>query len=248
MWPFTIFASYTLNQWKMLCYPQSKLLIDLLTGSMFSISLKLTLTVVFGGVFNIIKFESECTQRKLSFTDKKKSIKSLYLTSWNVLDAILWPFLVLTKSFTLNMNRIIDWNDHWIIFVETSMWNTLSTAKFIWNFPLRPQRKINIKQKNWNIFSFLICVQISVGVPFGYKKNLERFRRMRSVTIYDFLQLHLEPVKNAMLSPVKTFDWLFNRIYVFYKSQVNTDNCFWWCFQLNKDRKRMHSNKIIVYR
>ena len=41
------------------------------------------------------------------------------------------------------LNRIILFNDHWIIFVETSMSSTLSTAKFIWNFPLRPDRKIN---------------------------------------------------------------------------------------------------------
>ena len=45
-----------------------------------------------------------------------------------------------------------------------------------------------------------------MGVSFGYRKNLERIRRMRNVTIYDFRQVHLEPVKNAMLSPVKTFD------------------------------------------
>ena len=91
-------------------------------------------------------------------------------------------------------------------------------------------------------------MQNSVGVPFGYKKNLERIRRMRNVTIYDFRQVHLKPVKNAMLSPVKTFDCLFNKNYVFYQSHVNTDNCFWWCFQHNKDRKQMQSKKFIVYR
>ena len=111
--------------------------------------------------------------------------------------------------FTLGMNRLIFWNVHWFIFVETSMSNTLSTAKFIWNFPLRPERKINIKQKKFGIFFlFLICVQTSVGVPFGYNKNLGRIRRRRNVTTYDFRQVHLEPVKNAMLSSVKTFDWL----------------------------------------
>ena len=87
------------------------------------------------------------------------------------------------------------------------MSNTLSTAKFIRNFPLRPERKMNLGQKNFGpLFLSLNCVQTSVGVPFGYRKNLEKIRRMRNVTIYDFRQVHLEPVKNAMLSPVKTFD------------------------------------------
>ena len=102
-------------------------------------------------------------------------------------------------------------------------------GKFIWNFPLRPERKINFRQKNLGPhFLILNCVQTSVGLPFGYRKNLQRIRRMRNVTIYDFRQVHLEPVKNATLSPVKTFHWLFNRKYVFYQSQINTDNCFWW--------------------
>ena len=211
----------------MLYHPQSKRLIDFSTGNMSSISLQLTMTIVFGGVFNIIKIESECTQRKLSFTDKKKSIKSLYIIGWNVLDAFLWSILVLTTSFTLGIIRIIHWNDHWIIFEESIISNTLSTAKFIWNFPLRPERKINLRQKNFGPhFLSLNCVQISVGVSFGYRKNLEWNRRMRNVTIHDFRQVQLEPVKNAVLSPVKTFDWLFNRKYVFYQPQINTDNCF----------------------
>ena len=87
------------------------------------------------------------------------------------------------------------------------MSNTLWTAKFIGNFPLRPERKINFRQKNFGpYFLSLYCVPTSVGVPFGYRKNLERIRRMRNVTIYDFHQAHLDSVKNAMLSPVKTFD------------------------------------------
>ena len=70
-----------------------------------------------------------------------------------------------------------------------------------------PERKINLRQKNFEPhFLSFNCVQTSVGVPFGYRKNLERIRRMRNVTTYDFWHVHLEPVKNAMLSPVKTFD------------------------------------------
>ena len=51
-------------------------------------------------------------------------------------------------------------------------------------------------------------MQTSAGVSFGYRKNLERIRRMRNVTIYDFRQVHLEPLKNAMLSPVSLIDFL----------------------------------------
>ena len=69
------------------------------------------------------------------------------------------------------------------------------------------ERKINIRQKTFRShFLILNCVKTSVGVSFGYRRNLEGIRRMRNVTIYDFRQVHLEPVKNAMLSPVKTFD------------------------------------------
>ena len=97
-------------------------------------------------------------------------------------------------------------------------------------------------------FLSLNCVQTSVGVPFGYRKSLEWIRRMKNVTIYAFRQVHLEPVKNAMLSPVKTFDRNFNRKHVFYPSEINTDISFWLLLQHNNDPKRTHSQKIIVYR
>ena len=42
-----------------------------------------------------------------------------------------------------------------------------------------------------------------MGVPFGYKKHLERIRRMRNATIFDFRQVHLEPVKNAVFPQSK---------------------------------------------
>ena len=58
-------------------------------------------------------------------------------------------------------------------------------------------------------FLSLSWVQTSVGVLFGNRKRLERIRTLRDVTFYNFRQVPLEPVKNAMLSPVKRFDWLF---------------------------------------
>ena len=116
-------------------------------------------------------------------------------------------FLVLTASFTLGVNRINHWNDHWTIFVETSISNTLSTVKFIWNFLYRLERNIILKQTNFGPrFLSLNCVKTSVGVPFCYKLSSKRNRRVRYLIIYDFHQVHPDSVKNVMLSQVKTFD------------------------------------------
>ena len=41
-----------------------------------------------------------------SHLQRKNLIKSLYIISWNVLDAFARPFLVLTTSVTLSLNRI----------------------------------------------------------------------------------------------------------------------------------------------
>ena len=69
------------------------------------------------------------------------------------------------------------------------------------------REKSYFKAKNFAPhFLFLNCVQNSVGAPFGFRKSLERIMRMRNVTIYNFRQVHLEPLKNAMLSPVNMFD------------------------------------------
>ena len=63
-------------------------------------------------------------------------------------------------------------------------------------------RQINVGSD----FLSLNCVKNSVGVPFLYKLRLERIRKVRYLTFHDFLQVHLESVKNVMLSQVKTFD------------------------------------------
>ena len=62
---------------------------------------------------------------------------------------LLYDLLVLTKSFTLGVNKIDHWNNHWTIFGETSISDTLSTLKFLWNFPFRPERKIILGRKNF---------------------------------------------------------------------------------------------------
>ena len=72
---------------------------------------------------------------------------------------------------------------------------------------VRAREKNIFRQINFGPhFLSLNCVQTSVGVPFCYGLSLERIRRLRYLTINDFRQVHLESVKNVMLSQVKTFD------------------------------------------
>ena len=96
-------------------------------------------------------------------TEKLKKIaRRAYLDKLNETREMTGVF---TTSFTLGVNRKKHWNDHLIIFVETSMSNTLSTAKFIWNFPLRPERKINLRQKFCNpFFVFNLWANLSGSV------------------------------------------------------------------------------------
>ena len=176
MWPFTIFAEYTLNHWQMLFYRHSKRLIDYFTGTMSLNSLIIKLKI-FWRYLQHNNDSKRMHSQKIIVYRLKKSIKSLCIMGRNVLHAFVWPFLVLTTSFTLRVNKINHWNDHWNIFGETRISNTLSAAKLIWNFPLRPERKISVRQKNFGPhFLSLNCVQTSLGVPFCYRKSLERIR------------------------------------------------------------------------
>ena len=126
--------------------------------------------------------------------------------------------------------------------VETS----ISTAKFIWNFPLRPENNYLRAKKFWTPFLSLSCVQAVCKPQWECCLAIgRRIRRMRSVTVY---KVQLEPVKNAILSPVKKFDWSFYRNYVFYQSKFNTDNWLWWYLQHRNVSKRLDLLKFIVYR
>ena len=121
-------------------------------------SFNLILTIVFGGICNIWMIQSECIHRKILFTDKKKSIKSLCIISWNVLDVFVWPFLVFTTSFTLGMNKINHWNDHWII-----LWNRIFQIRYRRQslnetFRWGPREKLVLGKKNLDpIFVFKLC-------------------------------------------------------------------------------------------
>ena len=154
MWPFTIFARYTLNHWKMLCYRQSKRLIDFFTGTMSFYQTHFITDNCFWRFFPHNNVSKRTDSRKIIVYRWKKSIKSLYVYIYIYIyiyishklrrtGCFCMTILKLNTTFTLGVNRINHWNDHWFIFVETSISNTLSTAKFIWNFPLRPERKIN---------------------------------------------------------------------------------------------------------
>ena len=81
-------------------------------------------------------------------------------------------------------------------------------------------RKIIWGKKILDPIPSLSCVQTSGRVLFGYRKSLEKIRRLRNVTIYYCRQVPLEPVKSAMLSPVMRFDWLFSRNYVFLSNSI----------------------------
>ena len=127
-----------------------------------------------------------------SHLQNKKSIITLYSISRNALDAFLWPILVFTKWFTLSVNRMNHWNDDWNFFWETSISNTLLTLKLLWNIPIRPERKIILRQKIFGpYFSSLICVLASVEVPLSYRIILKGIRRLIKVTVYVFRQVHV---------------------------------------------------------
>ena len=66
-------------------------------------------------------------------------------------------------------------------FVETSISNTLSTLKLILNFPIRPERKINLRRKIYGpYFSSLNCMLVSVGVPSCYRTTLQDWKVVKS--------------------------------------------------------------------
>ena len=84
------------------------------------------------------------SKKNLIYREKWEKI-SLYHFKLERTARFCMIFLVLTASFTLSVNRINHWNDHWTT-------NRLSTAKFLWNFPKRPERKIIFRQKNFGHF------------------------------------------------------------------------------------------------
>ena len=83
-----------------------------------------------------------------------------------------------------------------------------------------------LKAKKGTLSLSFNCVKPSVGVPFCYRLSWERIRRVISLTIYDFRQVHLESVRNIMLSQVKTFDRHYYWNFVFHQSRYDIEICF----------------------
>ena len=148
----------------------------------------------------LLMIQSEWTHRKVSFREQNIDYNMIYHEQERS-GCCLWPFLVLSKGFTLVVIRMNHWNDHWTFFVETSISNTLSTVKLIWNFPIRPERKIILRQKKFGpYFSSLICVVASVGVQLSYRMTLQGIRMLTKVTIYVFRHVHVWSLKNVIIS------------------------------------------------
>ena len=137
----------------------------------------------------LLLIQSECTHRKVSFTEQKVDYYIIYhkqersgcffMTFFNAYQ-VLHTWCEQNEPLKRSLN----------FFVETSSSNTLSTVKLIWNFPIRPERKITLRRKNFGPhFSSLNCVVVSVGVPLCYRMTLQGIGRLRKVTIYVFRQV-----------------------------------------------------------
>ena len=156
---------------------------------------------------------------------------------------------MLNKSFALGVNIIDHWNNHWTIFEETSISNTLSTLKFLWNFPFRPERKIILGRKNLRPqLSSLNYIYTSVEAPFRYRMILRRIGRSRNMTICDFRHVPILSVKNVMLSQHEKYRWLLCGNYMFGQTQLTVEIQFVWYLTTNNRLERMDSQKIVNYR
>ena len=109
---------------------------------------------------------------------------------------MLWP----EKPLKWSLNHICG-NEYFKYVIEGNVYMKLS---------VKAREKIIFRQINFGThFLSLKCVKTSMGVPFCYRLSLERFRRVRYLTIYDFHQVHFESVENVKLSTFKRFDGHF---------------------------------------
>ena len=120
----------------------------------------------------LLMIQTECTHRKVSFTEQKVDYNIIYhkqersgcffMTFFNAYQ-VIHTWCEQNEPLKRSLN----------FFLETSISNTLSTVKLIWNFPIRPERKITLRRKNFGPrFSSLNCVVVSVGVPLCYRMTL----------------------------------------------------------------------------
>ena len=73
---------------------------------------------------------------------------------------------------------------YWMLFCGNEYFKYVIDSKVDMKLSVKAREKLISSKKNFgHHFWSLNCAQTSVGLPFGYRKNLERIRRMRKMTI-----------------------------------------------------------------
>ena len=120
------------------------------------------------------------------------SVKSLYIISWNVLDAFVWPFFgsyhvihawcKQSKSTKWSLNYFCG-NEYFKYVIDGKVYKKLS---------VKAREKNILRQNKFEPhFLSLNCVKISMGALFRNRLSSELIRRVRYLTTYDFRQVHL---------------------------------------------------------
>ena len=149
------FSACTYFLRKTLCFRNTKRIVDLFCKNYVFCHYLMTTDIQFMWYLLPNNYSKGIDSQKIVIYRTKKSNKTLYIMSWNALGAFVQIFLVPTQSFTLVVNTLNHWNNHWTFFRETSFSNRLSTLNFIWNFPFRPERKFFLRRENFGSqFSF----------------------------------------------------------------------------------------------
>ena len=136
-------------------------MIDYIGRTIHFFSLKWLLTFGFLGHCYLIKLKGEGTHRKVSFTEQKFDLKIFY----HKRERSGCFFMTLLSAYQVNhtrreqnepMKRSLNF------LCGNEYFKHLSTVKLIWNFPIRPERKIILRQKNFGPYFFsLNCVSFS---------------------------------------------------------------------------------------
>ena len=187
----------------MLCYRKSKRLIDIFDGTLSFISHNRLLRIVFSLYLQHNK-DSKWMDSKKSFIYREKY--------W--LNHFIYHKLERTGCFRMTSFGTYQVIHYWCeqnklfkgplsYICGNEYFKYVIDGKVYMNLSVKAREKNYFKAKNFAPFLSLNCVKISVWVPFCYKLSLLRIRRVRNLTIYDFRQVHLESVKNVMLSHVK---------------------------------------------
>ena len=112
------------------CYRNTKRMIDYFADTMCFITLNWMLTIGFCSTCYLIRTQNDETIGKCFLQNKKSNKKIIYhkLERTRCLCLTFWVF---TTSLTFGENRLKYLNDHWTVFMKTSIWNTLSMLKSV---------------------------------------------------------------------------------------------------------------------